>query len=103
MIVELPQNLPSGSNDRIVWRSFFECNGSCQRCTTNEETEGYEGSANDLKRFVEGRRQEIYHSALPNDEYRPQVSQKRIHSCQARVMVSTKRVSVDLLTANRWR
>lgn len=101
MAVELPQRLPGGSNDRIVWRSFFECNGSCQRSTTNEETDGYEGPANDLKRFAEGRRREIDASAYSNDEYRPQVSQKRTHSCQVRVMVSSERIYVDILTANR--
>ena len=93
MVVELPHNMPGGSNDRIVWRSSFECNGSCQRTTTDEEANGYEGPANELKRFAEDRRRKIYPTALPDAtassdaEFRPHVSQKCSHSCQVRLVV----------------
>ena len=94
MAVELPPALPSGSDDQVVWRSSFECNGSCQRIITNEESDGYEGPANDLKRFAEQRRREINSAAKPNDEYLPRVPHKPTHSCKVRLMLRPRTRSV---------
>ena len=96
MVVEITANTPKNIDEKVVWRSLYECNGACQRIATEEDEVEWEDCAKELERHARKQEAEVHPAndcpEAPNDEYSPSPpppdkSKAQRHSCKVQLMV----------------
>ena len=108
MHVKTLRNTPKNMDEKVIWRSLYDCNGACQRIATEDDEVEWEDCAKELERHARKLEAEVYpankRQRAPNDGYSPSPpppdkSTAQSHSCKAQIMVRFPyNVSVPMVT-----